>query len=218
MDNTIKLTCEFCKKEFLRSKKMYRHNQIKHNWRSVCSRDCGYKLSVVSQSVECKNCKSIFVKKRAQTIKIPNHFCCQSCAAIYNNARRKTGTRISKLEVYLAHELSVIYPEINFHFAQRDAINGELDIYLPDFKLAFELNGIFHYEPIFGKEKLDQIQNNDQRKFQACLERGIELVILDVSGMKHFSPKRALLYLKIIQQIIDSKLSGPSESRTRMGC
>ena len=80
-----------------------------------------------------------------------------------------------------------------------------MDIYIPQLKLAFELNGVFHYEPIFGSEKLNQIQNNDGRKFQACLERGIELCIVDTSKLNYFKESNALPYLEIVQKIINYK-------------
>lgn len=59
-----------------------------------------------------------------------------------------------------------------------------MDIYIPVLSLAFELNGIFHYEPIYGEGKLLSIQNNDDRKFQACLEHDIELCIINSSEQK----------------------------------
>lgn len=65
-------------------------------------------------------------------------------------------------------------------------------------KLAFELNGILHYEPIYGIEKLHQIQNNDIRKFQACLEKSVSLVVIDSSEMKNFKPIKAKKYLDIV--------------------
>jgi len=76
----------------------------------------------------------------------------------------------------------------------------------PTLELAFELNGIFHYEPIFGQDKLSQIQNNDGRRFQVCLERGIELCIVDVSVLKYFKPANAQRYLDIVSGIIGQKL------------
>lgn len=88
----------------------------------------------------------------------------------------------------------------------KDAINSELDIYIPSLKLAFELNGIFHYEPIYGQDKMNQIQNNDNRKFQACLEHGIELCIIDSSKLTYFKPANAQKYLDIITQVINSKV------------
>ena len=100
--------------------------------------------------------------------------------------------------------------DLEFHFNRKDAINGELDIYIPSLKLAFELNGIFHYEPIYGSEKLASIQSNDTRKAQACLEHGIELCLIDVSTFKKFKEKRAGKFLQIIQDIINLKLSESS--------
>ena len=86
-----------------------------------------------------------------------------------------------------------------------------MDIYIPSLNLAFELNGIFHYEPIYGKDKLDQITNNDNRKFQACLERKIELVIIDSSSLNYFKPGKAKKYLDIIINIINLKIDEKSK-------
>ena len=90
-------------------------------------------------------------------------------------------------------------------FNSKEIINSELDIYLPKLKLAFELNGIFHYESIYGQNKLDQIQNNDNRKFQACLEQGIEICIIDSSQQKYFKKETSQKYLDIITNIINNK-------------
>lgn len=123
---------------------------------------------------------------------------------MYRNANKIQGVRRSKLEAWLEQQLLALYPLLEFHFNRKDAINSELDIYIPSLKLAFELNGIFHYEPIFGSEKLGQIQNNDQRKHQACNERGIELCLIDTSSLKYFKPEKAKKYLSIITSIIDN--------------
>jgi len=69
-------------------------------------------------------------------------------------------------------------------------------------KLAFELNGIFHYEPIYGPKKLSSIQNNDHRKFQACAEAGISLCIIDTSGQTYFKESTSQKYLDIIISIV----------------
>lgn len=92
-------------------------------------------------------------------------------------------------------------------FNQINTINAELDIYIPSLKLAVELNGIFHYEPIYGEEKLKQTQNNDNRKFQACLEKGIELCIIDTSGQKRFTELSSKPFLDIVVNLINFKLS-----------
>jgi hypothetical protein len=92
-------------------------------------------------------------------------------------------------------------------FNKKTAIDSELDIYVDDLKFGVELNGIYHYEPIHGDVLLSKIQNNDNRKFQACLERGIELCIINTSSQKQFKPSSSSIYLNIITNIIDAKLS-----------
>lgn len=111
------------------------------------------------------------------------------------------------MEAWLETKLSEIYPDLEILYNDKRAINAELDIYAPSLNLAVEINGIFHYEPIFGEEKLEQIQNNDQRKHQACYEAGIEILWIDTSGMKYFKKDRTQKFLDKICEIIDLKLS-----------
>ena len=104
--------------------------------------------------------------------------------------------------------MTILYPILNINYNSRTDIKSELDIYIPSLKLAFELNGIFHYEPIYGKDQLSKIENNDNRKFQACLERGIELCIIDTRKQNCMSIKSSKKYLNIIIDIINKKLVG----------
>ncbi len=171
-----------------------------------CSKACLGRARRSKELVSCKQCTKEFFKLLSQIKKSLNHFCSRSCACTYHNTHKIHGTRRSKLEAWLEEELIALYPEIEFHFNRKDAINSELDIYLPEYKLAFELNGIFHYEPIFGAEKLSKIQNNDERKFQACVERGISFCTIDSSALKHFKRTNAQKYLDIVVSVIEQRL------------
>ncbi len=73
--------------------------------------------------------------------------------------------------------------------------------------MAIELNGILHYEPIYGEDKLSQIQTNDERKFKACVEKGIELCWLDTSSFNNFKIDKAQKYLQTVIQLIDNKFA-----------
>ena len=73
--------------------------------------------------------------------------------------------------------------------------NGQNNIYR-------KMRAKFYVEKF--EEKLNQIQNNDSRKFQACIEQGIELCIIDTSSLKYFKEQTAKKYLDIICDIINN--------------
>lgn len=212
----LKLECYECGEVFLKKKNLIQ--LILRDYTSkkginygtggrFCSHECDVKSRLTFTTIVCKQCGKERLKSGIQLKKFPNSFCSKSCAASYNNTHKKHGTRKSKLETWLEQQLTPLYPDLEFHFNRKDAINSELDIYIPSLKLAFELNGLFHYEPIFGEEKLKKIQNNDQRKFQACLEKGIELCLIDVSTVTYFKLDRIKKYLTGICEIINNRLS-----------
>ncbi len=214
------LNCCNCQELFSVNAK--RHRQALNNFKSsgvkyYCHNECKMiaRKHAPRKEVVCLNCGKQFLKKACELKKRSNSFCNRSCAATYNNKHKTRGTRRSKLEVFIEENLKILYPSLKFDFNQKDAIDSELDIFIPSLKLAFELNGIFHYEPIYGGKKLMQIQNNDNRKFQACLERNIELCIIDTSSLSYFKPANAKKYLDIICNIIEQK-NGTS-TRTRTG-
>lgn len=198
----LPLECAICKNTFYKIKydlqKALKPNSI--HTAMFCSNEC----RTTKQYVTCKQCNTPFKKTLSQAIKFPNHFCSRSCSVTYNNTHKKHGTRRSKLETYLEEQLISIYPNLQFDFNKKNTINSELDIYIPSLKLAFELNGIFHYEPIYGSEKLTQTQNNDHRKFQACAEQGISLCIIDTSKQKYFKESTSKEFLSIITDIINN--------------
>lgn len=203
----IPIKCDICNQIYSKQQKFVKSQLKLHpNRKHHCSLSCKSKAYSQRVEVECKSCKKTFLKRKRQFEKFPNSFCSSSCAATFNNTHKTYGYRRSKLEKYLESELTFIYPDIEFHFNRKDTINSELDIYIPSLKLAFEINGIFHYEPIYGKDQLQKIQNNDNRKFQACLELGIELCIIDTSNLSYFKKTNAQKYLDIILNIINLKL------------
>ena len=204
---TIPCECYTCNNIFYikRGIALRHFNKSRSQANKYCSKKCQNIAQITSKEVVCKECNIKFIKNNSEVKKFPNHFCNSSCAATYNNTHKTKGNRKSKLEFYLEKELPLMYPGLEFHFNRKDAINSELDVYIPSMKLAFELNGIFHYEPIYGDVKLEQIKNNDKRKFQACLERGIELCIIDASQLKYFKESNARPYLEIIKNIINNK-------------
>lgn len=206
-NDRLKCKCYICHSSFYILKRVIvNHLNGSKDHCKFCSQTCAQSNKKTKIQVTCINCKKEFEKQISKIKKSPNHFCSKSCSATFHNTHKTKGTRRSKLEVYLEKQLTLLYPGLHIDYNKTEAINSELDIYIPSLKLAFELNGIFHYEPIYGQKKLNQTQNNDQRKFQACIEKNISLCIIDVSGLSYFKPDKANKFLSIITEIINQKI------------
>ena len=201
----LPLKCYDCGNTFYKMKKYITH-EIKTNKGEIkfCSQKCNKSSKKRRITLKCDNCKSNFEKLISEQNK--TNFCSNSCQASYQNKHKKYGTRRSKLEKWLEQQLILLYPNLDIHFNRKDTIGSELDIYIPSLKLAFELNGIFHYEPIFGKNKLNQIQENDISKTKACIDSQIDLCIIDTSTQKYVKPKTSQKYLDIINNIIKERV------------
>ena len=206
----IPLECLYCGKTHYRTKniilRILKGKTVGPKKGCYCSNECKNKSKSTSQKVSCKQCNIEFIKSLSQIKLSKNDFCCKSCAATYNNTHKTFGTRRSKLEVWLELKLNQLYPNLEIQYNKKEIIKSELDIYIPSLKLAIELNGIFHYNPIYGNEKLNKIQLNDNLKQNACLNSKIELVTIDVSKLSYFKESNAMPYLDIITNIISSKL------------
>lgn len=205
--NLLSCECYYCNNLFSvpKSRIIDSLNPNSHIKVMYCSNTCRAFGRNPKQSVLCTNCDKEFLKKPSQ-IRSNNNFCSRSCAVTYNNKNKTHGTRRSKLEIYIEEQLSSKYPKLVIEFNQKSAIGSELDIYIPSLNLAFELNGIFHYEPIYGTNKLDQIQNNDISKSKACHDAKIDLCIIDTSAQINFKISTSQKYLDIIINIINERL------------
>lgn len=206
----LPLECYTCGKTFYVLKKEITR-VLKHNlqWCKYCSQKCHQEKNKKGIKTNCKHCgKEIYIPQREiRKNKNNNYFCSRSCSAIYNNSHKTKGVRVSKLEIFLQEKLLLSYPDIKFLFNDKTAINSELDIFIPQFNLAFELNGIFHYKPIYGKKKLKQIQNNDRIKIKLCKNSNIDLHIIDTTLQHNFNQETSQVYWEYIKNLIDSKLT-----------
>ncbi len=209
--DTLPLQCYQCNKIFQKHKneivQAIKHGPSYRRPCRYCSRACADIGRRTLVTFNCTQCNKPSTRAYNQASKSKNLFCSKSCGAIYNNAHKTTGNRRSKLEIWLEEQLKILYPNLTILFNDKSTINSELDIYIPSFKLAIELNGIFHYEPIYGIKELNRIQNNNNRKFQACLEHGIELCIIDTTNQKYFKEKTSKQFLEIISKVINLKVA-----------
>lgn len=185
------LICDNCQKEI--SVKEWEATKYKTHF---CSRKCHQEFSRGTKT--CKQC--------GEQIKKQNIFCSRSCAAKYNNTHKKGGARRSKLELFIELKLKTTFPSLVILCNDKSVINSELDFYFPQLKLAIEINGIWHYEPIYGASKLERIQNNDVQKFRACSEKGIELCVINTSGHKYITENTSMPYFLIVEELVSSLL------------
>lgn len=206
----LALECYECNKTFSLPKMYIKDAYSKNHTTQAkfCSLECSGQSRLKAVKLQCSNCNIEIIKTPSEIKKSKsgNFFCSRSCAAKFNNKNKSHGTRRSKLETWLESKLIKKYTNLDIRFNEKDAIGSELDIYIPELNLAFELNGIFHYEPIYGVDKLQQIQENDKSKSKACHDAKIDLCIVDTSGQKYFKPKTSERYLNILTQIIDSRI------------
>lgn len=212
-----KLVCVHCNKEYwTEPNKIKRIKKYKNNF---CSTECyhQYRSKIYKENgfiiLTCEQCGKQFEKSKSYhryAVKHIKHFCCsRTCSARYNATHKTHGCGRSKLEKWLEVHLSLKYPNVKILFNDRTMIGSELDIYIPELSLAFELNGITHYEPIYGIDKFDKTQNNDRRKMLACAEKGISLAVIDVTSQKKFrdnSPKNQM-FMDIISNIINERMA-----------
>lgn len=206
--------CEICGNEFNSTKKYVRRVlglTINTNKTSLkyCSKECSGKAQMTGQNVRCNECGKEVYRSLKQYNKNNSRqfFCSASCKAIDWNKNKNYGFNRSKIEEWIEEELINRY-NFEFLFNDRNILdsNYELDIYIPKLSLAFELNGIFHYDAIFGKDKLKIIENKDLEKIKECECKDIKLIVIDITDSKHFNKNKDKKYLDFILKEIDYKL------------
>lgn len=201
----LPLECYYCAKSFLIEKKFITSTiKLGKGKGKYCSKICSYKAAVKAITTSCNQCGKEIKKplNECKKSKSGRYFCNSKCAATYNNTHKTKGYRRSKLEMWIEQQLKSKHPNLDIKYNGKNLINSELDICIPELNLAFEINGIFHYQPIYGEEKLAEIQNNDAIKKRACENAGINLFTIDVSTEAKFTPANSVKYLNYICFII----------------
>ena len=172
-------TCEYCKKPFQRSSKDNATFK-KRTTKPYCSRKC---YALAQQSRVTSNCgfcgTEVWRHTRfAKSSKSGHIFCNNSCAAKYNIQYRKKSRR-SKVEKLLCDLITQEFPQLNILPNDTTMLNGyEVDIAIPELKLAIEWNGIVHFKPIYGTEKLFKIQTRDKEKLELATKLDINLIVI----------------------------------------
>lgn len=211
----VPLECEICHNTFYKTKGLVRRGLKGTRRVSVCGNNCRKKAigqALFGGYIEliCEQCGKKFNRKQAayNTQNIYRNkkcFCSRKCVSIW--IAKNGDTTRSKLERWIEEQLTILYPALIIKYNDRETLNGlELDIFIPSLSLAFELNGIYHYEPIYGEEKLAVRKGFDKVKFQDCIAKNIALCVIDISKVKRLKPERDKIYVDIISNLIEEKL------------
>lgn len=196
----ISLQCDYCNKVYCKTKNRIQDKIAKNKEEQFfCSFDCAMLYRRTGAEISCRACGKLFYSSLSLTV--GNRFCSQTCSATYNNGHKTFGYRRSKLERYIEENIRIYYPSLEMICNGVSLISSELDFYFPRLRLAIELNGIVHYEPIYGKDKLERIKSNDSGKAAKCRNVGVELAIIDVSGCKRYE-KQKDIYWNIVKDLI----------------
>ena len=171
-----------------------------------CSIQCSQEHKKTLEQINCYQCNCVIEKRKSTINRNKFTFCSNSCRTQYYNQHKTWGSNRSKLEKWVEDELTRLYPNLEIRYNDRTAIGLELDIYIPSVNIAFEINGIFHYEPIFGVDKLNRTIKNDKNKFKICHEQNISLCVINTSEETYFKPKKCQRYLDIITEIINQNI------------
>lgn len=145
---------------------------------TFCCQECHYNYS--REYKQCGWCGKdlVVVASYAQKSKSGHNFCNGSCSASYNNTKRRKSRR-SKMEIMLFEMIKEEFPELDIIDNDKELLDGyELDIAIPSLNFAIEWNGIVHFEPIYGKDKLDNIKQRDLDKKIKARENQIELMVI----------------------------------------
>ncbi len=102
---------------------------------------------------------------------------------------RKAAEEGSKIEKFLLMMLRKDGMNVQFHREGLVYKEGlQVDIFLPEEKVCLELDGISHYEPIWGEEALLKMQERDKEKNGLLLSAGYTIIRVKIAH-KNFSQK-----------------------------
>lgn len=199
----VNRVCDACSATFAVAKKYitFRETHGTKKCGTYCSVTCRRVGSRKGNVVACSQCDTLLYRKphHIKQSKSGRQFCNQSCAARFNNANKQSGYRRSQLEIFIEQQLKIEFPLLAFKTNDR-TFGIEFDFYIPNMKIALEINGIVHYQPIYGLEKYAIIQANDIKKKTICGKENITLIIYKdvINGFTISKAKIAWSELKTI--------------------
>ena len=203
----------------------------------ACKKCNAGKINSLTKRISLNDIKNNLSEKGFKVIKITNYngnlegseweMVCES-----NHSFKRSGNNIKNIkycpfcftdscEENLIRDLIEIHFNAKFPSIRPDFLkstysnkNLELDMYNKDLKLAFEYNGIQHYEPIYGEKRLEISQRNDMEKNRLCEQNGVKLITIKHNDKKIVDKKEFLLNIINYLKAFDIYISSESLNKT----
>lgn len=195
------------------SAKCWTEYSHEHSTISIKCAECGKEKIIYKKEVKPKNfcsqsCSAVYYNRPRKRVKIkfvrvptpPTIVKCKYCGNDTTNTKYCNGTCRNKdqnrfkngsksyAEKVLVSKLKSNFPQWTIVENDRKILDGlELDIYIPEIKLAIEWNGVYHLLPIKGNDALQKILQKDYTKVEKCKLLGINLIVVsDRTSHKKF--------------------------------
>jgi very-short-patch-repair endonuclease len=120
-----------------------------------------------------------------------------------NTAVRQASKVGSKLEHHLLDCLLSDGYKVDFH-KEQSLVNTRLqiDLFLPTLNVAIEVDGLSHFEPVWGEDTLKRNKKYDNKKTGLILGKG--LVLIRVTQKKDYSKTRANEIYNELKTVLES--------------
>ena len=109
----LSIRCLHCNKTFYISRRQYLRFLKGRERLKYCSQECSLATNPPQVTKPCLNCGKLVTKCASEAKKYPNFFCCQSCAASYNNKHRTRNKKHHKKIAKCKHQICKVCGQIH---------------------------------------------------------------------------------------------------------
>lgn len=182
---SVSTPCSNCEQIVVRAQ-----SQIKGKSNIFCSKECHDEFQTTKLKIKCNLCGKDFAQHKCiiERTKHGQNYCSHTCSS-----------KVVYKESFIETEMEKLVKPIGLKYSRNDrsiVSPLELDFYFPDINYAIEINGLFHYEPIYGKETLLAQKERDSRKRRLCKEKGIILRVVKPGNCKDGT------YMKRLKRVV----------------